>query len=142
MIDGMDQLSEREGEVCLLLGLTAVPNVMRMTSESLGLRTVSVVASAEYLGNGALGHPEDGNVLRQRMQELLHRLRDGHGVDRVHVLPCASNAACVFFGQAFDSYHPELVVYDFEGGGGAMAARLRIRNVESACEIEAVAACA
>ena len=140
-IDGMDGLSEREDEVCLLLGLTAVPRVMRTTAESLGWRTVSLVASAAYLGNGALGHPADGNVLRQRIQELLHRLRDAHGVRRVHVLPCASNAACVFFGQAFDSYHPELVVYDFETGGGSMVARLRIRNVENACVIEAVGAC-
>ena len=104
-IEGMDLLSDREDEVCMLLGLTAVPKAMRLTAESIGMGTVSVIARTEYLGNGALGHPDDGATFRQRMQELLHRLRDTHGVRRVHVLPCASNAACVFFGQSFDSYH-------------------------------------
>ena len=130
-IDGMDQLSDREGEACLLLGLTAVPEAMRSTAESLGAGVVSVVARTEDLGNGALGHPDDGASFRQRMQELLHRLRDAHGVRRVHVLPCASNAACVFFGQSFDSYHPELVIYDFAPEGDCMVPRLGIANVNN-----------
>ena len=104
-VEGLNRLSDQEGQACLLLGLTAVPEAMRSTAETLGMRIVSVVARNEHLGNGALGHPDDGASFRQRMQELLHRLRDVHGVRRVHVLPCASNAACVFFGQSFDSYH-------------------------------------
>lgn len=130
-IEGTDSLSDQEGEVCLLLGLTAVPGAMRSTAESLGMSVVSVVARAEFLGNGALGHPDDGASFRQRMQELLHRLGDAHGVRRVHVLPCASNAACVFFGQSFDSHHPELMIYDFTPVGGRMAPRLRILNVDN-----------
>ena len=137
-IEGLDRLSEREGEVCLLLGLTAAPETMQSTAESLGMNVVSVVARTEYLGNGALGHPDDGASFRQRMQELLHRLRDAHGARTVHVLPCASNAACVFFGQAFDSYHPELVVYDFASGGNGMVPRLGIKNVNNECKVEAV----
>ena len=129
--EGLNRLSDQEGQACLLLGLTAVPEAMRSTAESLGMRIVSVVARNEHLGNGALGHPDDGASFRQRMQELLHRLRDVHGVRRVHVLPCASNAACVFFGQSFDSYHPELLVYDFEPEGGCMVPRLRIKNVNN-----------
>ena len=35
-VEGLDQLSDREAEVCLLLGLTAVPEAMRSTAESLG----------------------------------------------------------------------------------------------------------
>ena len=130
-VEGLNRPSDQEGQACLLLGLTAVPEAMRSTAESLGMRIVSVVAHNEYLGNGALGHPDDGASFRQRMQELLHRLGDVHGVRRVHVLPCASNAACVFFGQSFDSYHPELLVYDFEPGGGCMVPRLRIKNVDN-----------
>ena len=80
-IEGMDRLSDLEGEACLLLGLTAVPKAMRSTAESLGMGVVSVVARAEYLGNGALGHPDDGASVRQRMQELLHQLRDAPGVN-------------------------------------------------------------
>ena len=137
-IEGMDRLSDLEGEACLLLGLTAVPKAMRSTVESLGMGVVSVVARTEYLGNGALGHPDDGASFRQRMQELLHQLRDAHGVQRVHVLPCASNAACVFWGQSFDSYHPELVIYDFAPMGGCMVPRLRIVNVNNESKVEAV----
>ena len=137
-LGGVDDLSDQESDVCLLLGLTANPTGLRITAESLGMPMVSVVVSAECLGNGAVGHPEEGNAFRQRMQELLHELKDAHGVVRVHVLPCASNAACVFFGQAFDSFHPELVIYDFEAGGEGMTERLRIRNVAQACVVEAV----
>ena len=97
----------------LLLGLTAVPEAMHLTAKSLGMGVVSVVARTEYSDNGALGHPGDGTSIRRRMQELLHRLLDTNGVRRVSVLSCASNAACVFFGQSFDSYHPKLLIYDF-----------------------------
>ena len=128
-IEGLDPLTDSEEEVSLLLGLTEVPEATRSTVESLGMGVVSVVARRHYLGNGALGHPDDGTSFRQRMQELLHRLGNGHGVRRVHVLPCASNAACVFFGQAFDSYHPELAIYDFSAQGDRMVPRLRVLNV-------------
>ena len=135
-IDRLDQLS-REGEVCLLLGLTAVPKAMHSTAESLRMSVVTVIGRTECLGNGALGHPDDGASFRQRMQELLHRLRDTHGVRSVHVLPCASNAACVFFGQAFDSHHPDLLIYDFASDGHRMVPRLRVANVNNECKIEA-----
>lgn len=141
-IEGLEQLSNRECEVCLLLGLTAVPETIKSTAESLKMSVVSVIANTEYLGNGALGHPDDGASFRQRMQELLHRLRNIHIAHRIHVLPCASNAACVFFGQAFDSYHPELVIYDFGPDGSNMIPKLSIKNVNNECIVESVyAAC-
>ena len=135
-IEGLDRLSDSADEVSLLLGLTAVPDAMRSTAKSLGMDAVSVVARAEYLGNGALGHPDDGASFRQRIQELLHRLGTSHGVRRVHVLPCASNAACVFFGQSFDSYHPELVIYDFAPEGDCMVPRLRVENVGNESKVK------
>ena len=138
-IKGLDGLSDREGEACLVLGLTAVPRTLRLTAESLGMRVVSVCARSAYLGNGALGHPDDGAAFRQRMQELLHRLVDDHGVRRVHVLPCASNAACVFFGQSFDSQHPDLVVYDFATGGETMVPRLKVVNEDNECTVKSTA---
>ena len=137
-IDGLDRLSDREDDVCLILGLTETPETMRSTADSLGMKVVSIVARPKYRGNGALGHPEDGTSFRQRMQELLHRLRDANGVRSVHVLPCASNAACVFFGQAFDSHHPDLEIYDFASGGNGMVPRLRIANENNECNVEAV----
>ena len=136
-INGLDRLSDCEGDVCLLLGLTAVPKSMHSTAKDLNMSIVSVIARPKYLGSGALGHPDDGVSFRQRMQELLHQLRDVHGVQTVHVLPCASNAACVFFGQAFDSYHPNLVIYDFISDGSSMVPRLGITNVNNECKVEA-----
>ena len=128
-IDGLDRISERKDAVCLLLGLTAFPEAMRSTAQTVRMGVVSVVARTEYLGNGAVGHPDDGASFRQRMQDLLHRMRSEHGIRQVHVLPCASNAACVFFGQSFDNYHPDLVIYDFAPEGDCMVPRLRICNV-------------
>ena len=136
LIEGLDRLSDREDEVCLLLELTAVPAAMHSTAESLGKNVVSVCARPEHLGNGALGHPDDGASFRQRMQELLHRLGDAHGVRRVHVLPCASNAACVFFGQAFDGYHPELVIYDFAPEEGRMLPTLKVANLNNEATVK------
>ena len=136
-VDGLEHLSNDEREISLRIALTAAPQAMDLTARRIGYPQVSVAAHSELMGNGALGHPVDGYRFRQRMQELLHRLRDRHGVERVHLLPCASNAACVFFGQAFDSYHPELIVYDFDPNGHQMVARLRIHNVNNKCSIEA-----
>ena len=137
-VKGLANLESREHEVCLHLALTASPEIMGETARSLGYKLVSVVANDDVLGNGALGHPIDGYSFRQRMQELMHKLRDRHGVERIHVLPCASNAACVFFGQAFDSHHPELLLYDFSPIEGPMVPRLRIRNIDNRCSIETV----
>ena len=134
-IEGLGRLADHEEEVCLVLGLTAKPPSTVSTAQSLGMSVVSVVARDEYIGNGALGHPDDGALFRQRMQELLHRLNDAHGVRRVHVLPCASNAACVFFGQSFDNYHPELVIYDFLAEEDRMVPRLSIASMNNQCKV-------
>ena len=56
------------------------------------------------------------------------------------MLPCASNAACVYWGQSFDSYHPELVIYDFAPKGDCMVPRLRIVNVNNESKVEAAGA--
>ena len=135
-VKGLTGLSRNEADVVLRLALTAAPGAMDATAKSLGYAVVSVVAHRGLVGNGCLGHPSDGCAFRQRMQELFHEMRDVHGVRRVHVLPCASNAACVFFGQAFDSYHPELVLYDFAGDGDRMVSRLRVWNEDDGCSIE------
>ena len=137
-VEGVEYLKSREHEVCLQLALTASPEIMRETARSLGCKSVCVVADDDVVGNGSLGHPVDGYSFRQRMQELLHKLGDRHGVERVHVLPCASNAACVFFGQAFDSHHPELLLYDFSPAEGPMVPRLLVRNIDNRCSIETV----
>ena len=134
-LQGLEELPRKAPDVCLVLGLTAIPPALRKTAETLGLNTVSIIATEARMGNGALAHPEDGASLRQRTQELLHQLRDAHGVRRVHVLPCVSNAASVFFGQAFDSYHPELLLYDFASDGNTMKPALKVANEGNACRV-------
>ncbi len=138
VIEGLDQLSTNETEVIVKLVLTAEPKAMDETTIHLGHNSVSIRASEHCMGNGALGHPVDGYEFRQRMQELLHRLKDYHGVQRIHLLPCASNSACVFFGQAFDSYHPDLLIYDFVVDGDHMVPRLRIYNKDNRCIVATV----
>lgn len=138
-IGGLQGLGSKEGEIILTLALTAEPKSLISTRDSvgskLGLSHVVVKALPDRMGNGSLGHPSDGYLFTSEIQKLLHLLKDNHGVERVHVLPCASNAACVFFGQAFDSHHPELLVYDFNTS--YMSPSVLIRNRENKCEISA-----
>ena len=83
---------------------------------------------------GAIGHPGEGVQLRKLVHSLLHDLQD-RGVTRVHLLPCASNAACIFFGQAFDNHHPDLLIYDFEAH--TMTPSLMIPRDANTCHISA-----
>ncbi|MCU7804221.1 MAG: SAVED domain-containing protein [Candidatus Thiodiazotropha sp. (ex Lucinoma borealis)] len=139
-VSGLDELAGEEAEISLTLALTAEPDKLIRAREEIakarGVKHVVVKALPEYLGNGALGHPEDGYAFTCFMQKLLHRLRDQHGVEYVHLLPCASNAACVFFGQAYDSHHPEVIVYDF--ADCSMEPFLLITNLDNRCKVSAV----
>lgn len=130
-VSGVEDLPGETDDVVLELALTARPNSMIETSERLAWPVVKVLANEP--GNGSLAHPDDGYRFRQRIQELLHQLKNDFAVKRVHVLPCVSNAASVFFGQAFDSHHPELQIYDFDRD--VMVPRLKIANRANACEI-------
>lgn len=135
-VTGLEDLAGEE-EVSLSLALTAEPEKLIRTrdllSDERGAKHIVVKALPEYMGNGALGHPKDGYAFTGAMQQLLHQLRDQYGVKRVHLLPCASNAACVFFGQAFDSHHPEIMVYDF--ADEAMQPCLLITNEGNRCRV-------
>lgn len=119
------------------MALTAEPEKLIRTRERLakerGVKHIVVKALPVHMGNGALGHPEDGYAFTCAMQKLMHQLRDQYDVSRVHLLPCASNAACVFFGQAFDSHHPEILVYDF--ADQLMSPFLLITNQDNRCQI-------
>lgn len=132
-VTDLDDLPARCREVTLEIALTAYPESMKTTAATLGNPVLTVKAKASVMGNGALGHPSDGQLFRQRIQELLNRLSDEHGVNRVHLLPCASNAACVFLGQAFDSYHPEMCLYDFSENGKEMVRRMSLSNQQNEC---------
>lgn len=133
-VTGIDALATSSHDVTLEFAFTARPEAMKRTTEALGHPVITLMAKS--MRNGALAHPVEGYRFRQHMQEILHRLRDEFGVKRVHLLPCASNAACVFFGQAFDSSHPELQIYDFSGQ--SMTARLLVSNHGNACHVSGI----
>jgi len=139
-INGLEDLTNSESEVSLIIALTADPEVTNIVANELfetkGIKTIKLLADSQYMGNGAIGHPKDGMGFTKDIQALLHRLADRHGVSRVHVLPCASNAACVFFGQAYDKHHPELLVYDFVSK--SMAPQILIRNDGVSCKLSSV----
>jgi hypothetical protein len=113
---GLDELTESESEITLILAFTADPEkpntVAKNLADERNIKTIKVKAKSE--GSGAIGHPVDGINFMRDMQALLHTLADKHKTKRIHVLPCASNAVCVFFGQSYDKHHPELLIYDFK----------------------------
>lgn len=128
-IEGMDSL-EKSDDMVICINLTAIAEPIEKQAEqlnkALGAGIIKITALPEYLGNGAIPNPESGKKFCARLQQLLHDLKSRYDVKRVHLLACASNAACVFIGQAIDLHHPEIIVYDFYKEG--MAARLLIKN--------------
>lgn len=136
-VDGLERLSTTEPNIILHLAITAKPRQFDTISfefnKTDNIKTITVRAFDDVMGNGALGHPQDGFLFMKDMQKLLHDLKNNHGAQRVHLLPCASNAACIFFGKAFDSHHPDILIYDFEGD--TMSPQLLIANDNNKCVI-------
>ena len=111
-------------EIILSVALTNLPKSQKNTVDNLGYPKIEIIAN--QMGNAALPHPKNGLELKAEIHSIFQNLHDKYNIKRVHLLVCASNAACVFIGQAFDLYQPELIVYDFEGG--SMVPRLIITN--------------
>lgn len=128
-IEGLGSLTQGE-DIVICINFTARAEQIKKQAEqlnkTLGANIIEITALPEYLGNGAIPNPESGKKFCARLQQLLHDLKDRYGVKRVHLLVCASNAACVFIGQAIDLHHPEIIAYDF--AKDTMAARLVIKN--------------
>ncbi|MGP5058000.1 SAVED domain-containing protein [Psychrobacter celer] len=87
-------------------------------------------------GNGAIAHPLEGEKLANRLKEIFTNLNQKHGIKKIHLLVCASNAACVYIGQAVDRFQPEFIVYDY--GTEIMEPKLRIYNDGKTTVIESV----
>lgn len=113
-------------EVTLCVGMTAYPEVMKNAARDIGKPVIKILA--KEMGNAAIPHPSNGQILRSEVSQLLLQLRDKFKIKKVHLLICASNAVCVFIGQAYDLYHPNVLVYDFEED--SMAPKLLIKNSE------------
>lgn len=122
-VEGEDQL-HNTNDVILSIALTNHPEVMQNKANDLG--HPHLLIKAKEMGNGAIPHPENGNELTLFLHDLLKQLKDKYKVKKVHLLICASNAACVFVGQAFDLHQPDLLIYDFENGD--MLPRLQISS--------------
>jgi hypothetical protein len=131
-ISGLEHLEQNESEIILTLSFTQHSPVFNEFAKETKLKMVKIQATV--MGNGALGHPEDGIKFMAEMQRLLHTLKCSYGVNRIHLLPCASNAVCVFFGKAFDVHHPEITIYDFDDG--TMVPILHVKNENGLCKIE------
>lgn len=130
-IKGFDSLAQSE-DVVICINFTAIAKPIQQRADqlnkTLGAGIVEITALPEYLGNGAIPNPESGKKFCARLQQLLHDLKNKHYTKRVHLLVCASNAACVFIGQAIDLHHPEIIAYDFAKED--MLPRLVIKNDE------------
>lgn len=139
-ISGIDTLTDIEEEVTLTIAFTSEPESLisarNEAASKYQTKHIIVKAHQAYLGNGAIGHPKNGLQFSTDMQKLLHQLRNDHNVQRVHLFTCASNAACVFLGQAFDSHHPEIVIYDFYES--SMKPVYRLVNISNQCTISIV----
>lgn len=136
-IKGLDLLTEND-DVVICANFTAIAepiqNRAQELKESVGAAILEITALPEYMGNGAIPNPESGRKFCARLQQLLHDLKNKHNTKRVHLLVCASNAACVFIGQAIDLHHPEIIAYDF--AKETMVARLVIKNNGKTNELE------
>ncbi|CAI3149594.1 hypothetical protein MWMV8_MWMV8_01799 [Acinetobacter calcoaceticus] len=128
-ITGLDSLTQSD-DIVLCVNFTAIAEPIKKKAKQLnktsGASIIEITALPEYLGNGAIPNPESGKKFCARLQQLLHELKNKYGAQRTHLLVCASNAACVFIGQAIDLYHPEIIVYDFAKDD--MVACLVIKN--------------
>lgn len=139
IVEGLDSIKPSE-DIIICIALTAFPEVMKKKASELSdeLDSSIIIYSPKYnaFGNGAIPHPIDGMKFSARLQYDFHTFKSQYGVKRMHVLICASNAAAVFIGQAFDLHHPEMIVYDFRGE--SMEAVISIANDSSETSINSI----
>jgi hypothetical protein len=135
-IEGLEDLTERSDFVINIV-LTAEPQSLLTASEAVcaenNAQIITIRANSCLMGNGAIPHPDDGVAFTAELQSILHKLQSDYGAKTIHLFACASNAASVFIGQAYDTHHPEVIVYDFDDN--SMVPRLRLRSDNHVCHI-------
>lgn len=138
-IEGLEEL-KKGSDFVINFSLTAEPDILLSASESISklnsAQIITIRAKPERMGNAVIANPEDGKLFSAKTQSLFHKLKSELGAERIHLFSCASNAASVFIGQAYDVHHPELIVYDFDNG--TMIPRLKITNKNHSSKLQAV----
>ena len=127
------EIDSDQSEVIVSVKLTAPAPKIDKTIEYLN-QTAKTEIPVIYIhppesygyGNGAIAHPIEGERLANELKKIFTNLKEIHGIEKVHLLVCASNAACVYIGQAVDRFQPEFIVYDY--GTEMMEPKLRIYN--------------
>ena len=127
-IEGLNVLTDAK-DVVVCVNFTNTSTILNEKANSLkqetGADIIEINALPNFLGNGAIPNPASGRLFSADIQKLFHDLKS-LGKVTIHLLVIASNAACVFLGQAIDLHHPKIIVYDFSGEN--MIPRLVIRN--------------
>jgi len=127
------EIDSDQSEVIVSVKLTAPAPKIDKTIEYLN-KTAKTEIPVIYVhppesygyGNGAIAHPIEGERLANELKKIFTDLKEVHCIEKVHLLVCASNAACVYIGQAVDRSQPEFIVYDY--GNKMMEPKLRIYN--------------
>ncbi|WP_095497394.1 SAVED domain-containing protein [Paraferrimonas haliotis] len=139
---GFDQL-KKGTDFVINIALTAEPQSLVQASKSVckytGAQMITIRAKESFMGNGAIPHPEDGRAFTAVLQSMLHGLKSKYGAQTIHLFPCASNAASVFIGQAYDVHHPKVIVYDFDNG--TMVPRICLESESHKCSISSIQHC-
>tara|TARA_B100001179_G_scaffold232922_1_gene227895 strand:+ start:618 stop:2252 length:1635 start_codon:yes stop_codon:yes gene_type:complete len=137
------EIDSGQSEVIVSVKLTADAAMIDSTIDHLNqqvqdkLPVINIYPPKIYgYGNGAIAHPIEGESLANELKIIFTNLKEIHGIEKVHLLVCASNAACVYIGQAVDRFQPEFIVYDY--GTEIMEPKLRIYNDGNTTVIECV----
>lgn len=135
------EIDSEQSEIIVSVKLTADAEMIDATIDHLNqqvqskLLVINICPPKSYgYGNGAIAHPLEGEKLANRLKKVFTNLNQMYGIKKVHLLVCASNAACVYIGQAIDRLQPEFIVYDF--GQEIMEPKLRIYNDGNTTVIE------
>lgn len=137
------EIDSDQSEVIVSVKLTAPAPKIDRTIEYLN-QTAKTEIPVIYIhppesygyGNGAIAHPIEGERLANELKKIFTNLKETHGIEKVHLLVCASNAACVYIGQAVDRFQPEFIVYDY--GTEMMEPKLKVYNDGNTTIIECV----
>lgn len=137
------EINSEQSEIIVSIKLTAPAAMIDATIDHLNqqaqdkLPVINVYPHQNYgYGNGAIAHPLEGEKLANRLKEIFTNLSQMHGIEKIHLLVCASNAACVYIGQAIDRCQPEAIVYEY--GVEMMEPKLRIYNDGNTTVIECI----